>query len=91
MFFVASQLDTSRYILSKTKQPSECFQPVDNLDNYDNLDLMLSNLHVQKSFYGQSERKSLKVLYNQNDCSINDKETTYGYTVIMDLTSKYIL
>lgn len=61
----------------------------DILDDNDNLNLLLSTIQVQRSFYNKSERKNSRIYYNENYFLTDDNETTYENTITMDLTSIY--
>lgn len=50
---------------------------------------MISTIQVQKSFYDKKDRTTLKQFHLQDYCLNTVNETTYGNTVVMDLTSKY--
>lgn len=90
IFLLVSELENTNYILSKTKQSSPSMLLTDNLDNNEDLDLLLTTIQVQKSFYNKSERKISKKMFHQDyDCLISANETTYDNVVTMDLTSKY--
>lgn len=85
-----SELENTHYILSKTNQSSMSFLQNDNLDNNDDLNLLLTTTQVQKSFYNNSERKTLKKLCHQDYKSLTSaNETNYDNFITMDLTSKY--
>lgn len=51
----------------------------------DDLNLMLSTVKLQKSFYNKSERKTSNIFYNQE--YLTNDETAYENTVTMDITS----
>jgi len=85
-----SEIENTCYILSKTKQSSPSLLQNDNLDGNDVLNLLLTTVQVQKSFYNNSERKTSKKVYSQDyNCLTSANETTYDNIVTMDLTSKY--
>ncbi|XP_027850187.2 serendipity locus protein alpha [Aphis gossypii] len=82
-----SELENTNYILSKTKQSSPNMLQTDNPDNNEDLDLLLTTIQVQKSFYNKSERKTSKKMFHQDyECLISANETTYENVVTMDLT-----
>jgi len=91
MFLLVSKLENTCYILSKTKQSSPSLLQNDNLDNNYDLNLLLTRIQVQKSFYNNNaERKTSKKLCHQDyNCLTSANETTYDNIVTMDLTSKY--
>lgn len=90
IFLLVSELENTNYILSKTKQSSPSMLQTDNLDNNEDLDLLLTTIQVQKSFYNKSERKTSKKMFHRDyKCLISANETTYENVVTMDLTSKY--
>lgn len=51
----------------------------------DDLNLILSTVKLQKSFYNKSERKTSKIFCNQESLTYDD--TTFENTVTMDITS----
>ncbi|XP_029344543.1 serendipity locus protein alpha isoform X2 [Acyrthosiphon pisum] len=85
----SSELENTYYILSKTKQSSLSVLQNDNLDNNDDLNLLLTTIQVQKSFYNnKSERKTSNKLCHQDyNCLPSTNETTYDNIVTMDLTN----
>lgn len=89
-YFLVSELENTCYILSKTKQSSESCISYANVNDNDNddLDLMISTIQIKKSFYNKEDR-TLKQFCLQDYCLNTVNETTYGNTVVMDLTSKY--
>lgn len=90
VFLLGSELENTYYILSKTNQPSPSLLKNDNLDNNDDLNLLITTIQVQKSFYNKSERKTSKQLCHQDYNYVTDaNETTYDNIVTMDLTSIY--
>lgn len=88
-FFLVSELENTSYILSKTKQSSESCISYANVNDNDDLDLMFSTIQIKKSFYNKKDRTTLKQFHFQDYCLNTINETTYGNTVVMDLTSNY--
>ncbi|XP_060870929.1 serendipity locus protein alpha [Metopolophium dirhodum] len=83
-----SELENTYYILSKTKQSSLSLLQNDDLDNNDDLNLLLTTIQGQKSFYNKSERKiSNKLCHQDYNCLPSTNETTYDNIVTMDLTN----
>lgn len=89
VFFLVSELENTSYILSKTKQSSESCISYANVNDNDDLDLMFSTIQIKKSFYNKKDRTTLKQFHFQDYCLNTINETTYGNTVVMDLTSNY--
>ncbi|XP_025201384.1 serendipity locus protein alpha [Melanaphis sacchari] len=82
-----SELEKTNYILSKTRQSSLSLLPTDNFDNNEDLNLLLTTIQVQKSFYNKSERKTSKKMYHKDyNCFISANETTHDHIITMDLT-----
>lgn len=62
----------------------------DEPDNNNDLNLLFSTIHNQKSFYNKSERKNSKLLYHQDTfLSGMNESIKFENTVTMDLTSKF--
>lgn len=58
----------------------------------DDLNLLFSTIHNQKSFYNKSKQKNSKLLNHQDTfLSGMNKSITFENTVTMDLTSKFYL
>lgn len=86
-FLLVSALENTYFILSKTEQSSTSMLQKDKCGDNDDLNLMLSTVKLQKSFYNKSERKTSKIFYNQEH--LTNDETTYENTVTMDITSNF--
>lgn len=85
---LVSVMENTYHILSKTKQSSTYLLQTEDLDDNDELNLILSTVQVQKSFYNKSERKISKINSDQ-DYSNNINETVFENTITMDLTSNF--
>jgi len=88
VILIVAKLENTYYILSKTKQSSECLA---QNDNDDDLSMIFSTVQVQKSFYNKSEQNTSKIFDHQDNYLTNVDETTYQNTVTMDLTSKHFV
>lgn len=71
------------------EQSLTSMQQKNKYSDNDDLNLMLSTVKLQKSFYNKSERKTSKIFFNQ--VSLTYDETIYENTVTMDITSNFLL